>query len=356
MPKIESKYPQNIHNLIELLFVDLDIWVNSNIPSPFLSFSLSLSLSFLSFFAYLFSVAFWQSLSLLGPRRKRNTRFTSEARRQQTRWILRSSWWRGTSLSRPSDTFFMVEAPALRIVWSWPQNLHPSRTRETLMRPILSWKCWQPTAQTRNLTCTHANSSTRRVPESARPSLGLKWKLCPRRWTDLFYHRLCSRASSSWLMASLSLWMTMCLWSRTLKTQHRGETHTQSLVFPSDLELKLFISVLFRWFMKITDIITTVEDKPASLFRGVWLEFKGRNQVVKKNVYTPGKLSTWQSHRIVDRVILVHHNCSKDCTVSRTCRQHPRGCHLQCKTMTVQIHHSTRPEFLVEEEYKNLSS
>jgi len=48
MPKIESKYPQNIHNLIELLFVDLDIWVNSNIPSPFLSFSLSFSL--LSFF------------------------------------------------------------------------------------------------------------------------------------------------------------------------------------------------------------------------------------------------------------------------------------------------------------------
>ena len=29
MPKITEKHPQNMHNLLELLFVDLEIWVNS---------------------------------------------------------------------------------------------------------------------------------------------------------------------------------------------------------------------------------------------------------------------------------------------------------------------------------------
>jgi len=29
MPKVQDKHPQNMHNLLELLFVDLEIWVNS---------------------------------------------------------------------------------------------------------------------------------------------------------------------------------------------------------------------------------------------------------------------------------------------------------------------------------------
>jgi len=35
-PNILTKHPQNIHNLLELLFVDLEIWVNSKFhrPSP----------------------------------------------------------------------------------------------------------------------------------------------------------------------------------------------------------------------------------------------------------------------------------------------------------------------------------
>ena len=108
--------------------------------------------------------------------------------------------------------------------------------------------------------------------------------------------------------------------------------------------------------MKITDIITTTEQPCVTLFRGIWLETIGFQKNVRKHIYEFRDLSDWQTHAVLDRIILVHHNCNKDCKVERKCDMHPKECHLQCQTTKASVVHSTRGEFLVEKNYKNLSS
>ena len=108
--------------------------------------------------------------------------------------------------------------------------------------------------------------------------------------------------------------------------------------------------------MKITEIITTSEQPCATLFRGIWFERIGDHKHVRKGIYRLGDLSDWQTHAVLDRIVLVHHNCTEDCKVERKCDTHPKECDLQCQTTKASIVHSNRAKYLIEAHYRNLSS
>ena len=82
---------------------------------------------------------------------------------------------------------------------------------------------------------------------------------------------------------------------------------------------------------------------------------RGSSSVLKP-IYVEGDLSDWHTHLTLERVVLRHHCCSKDCQVTRTCDAHPSGCHLQCETATIKISHAKTGEFLIDEHYRTLSS
>jgi len=104
-------------------------------------------------------------------------------------------------------------------------------------------------------------------------------------------------------------------------------------------------------------VTTAGTAKASTLFRGVWFERKNGplHPSTQKAVYTVGAMSDWQTHKVVDKVVLVHHNCFK-CVVTKTCGAHAKECPLPCPAMRIQIRHSSTQEYLIEENYKNLSS
>jgi hypothetical protein len=108
--------------------------------------------------------------------------------------------------------------------------------------------------------------------------------------------------------------------------------------------------------MKVTDIISTLETNPVTLFRGIWFEKLRVHAFMGKGIYKRGEMSGWQSHRVLERVVLAHHNCTDACRVERKCQTHPKECHLQCQTTRVDIVHGNHNEYLIEPDYKNLSS
>ena len=123
------------------------------------------------------------------------------------------------------------------------------------------------------------------------------------------------------------------------------------------LSLSFFFFFFSRWFLEITEIVsTTGPGAAATLFRGRWMEKKGDHPSVLKPIYVEGDLSDWHTHLTLERVVLRHHCCSKDCQVTRTCDAHPSGCHLQCETATIKISHAKTGEFLIDEHYRTLSS
>ena len=140
-----------------------------------------------------------------------------------------------------------------------------------------------------------------------------------------------------------------------------------SLVIPSkqlvvdgkSFALNDYVSVLGgldeRWFMKITEIVSTSELRPSVLFRGVWLEWKAHHKALNKPIFERGLLSDWQTPQVVERVVLVHHNCGRECFIEKRCPRHLK-CPLQCPTVTATVVHHKKEEYLVEMQYKNLSS
>jgi len=80
LPKIVAKHPQNIHNLLEFLFVDLEIWVNGTKLSDFAAP-----------FSYADPLASSQFSSSQAQRKKRNTKSTRAEPNQPTPSTLRNS-------------------------------------------------------------------------------------------------------------------------------------------------------------------------------------------------------------------------------------------------------------------------
>ena len=115
---------------------------------------------------------------------------------------------------------------------------------------------------------------------------------------------------------------------------------------------------MIRWFMKISDIITTTTIPPVTLFQGFWFETQNVDPKTEMNIYyQDAACSDWQTHRVILDLALIHHFCN-GCTLQSKCGKHMNAddCPASCPLSRYQLVHANTNEFLIAEKYRNLSS
>lgn len=109
-----------------------------------------------------------------------------------------------------------------------------------------------------------------------------------------------------------------------------------------------------RWFLEIAEI-NTVTTIGKTVFRGYWYEKVKMDPKTQKQIYKKATLSSWQTFKVVLELVQVYHHCDSNCVIEELCSVH-QACESSCSSKRVHLQHSQTNEFLITEKLKNLSS